>query len=481
VGVAGPACQLRGRITDWFSMPPFLLLWSKKALGRFLRAQMSYDESTNRLQLKGRSWKTAPWLHLQQHVDDVHEQTPWMYCTDCHDYMIPSVKVPSETVELQPKSSLRIPMRNRQEALYTRWHLDLGFPHLRESLLKNFPALQAQLPTDAEVLEFHRFKQLWVNQLRGLDPRSSRAKEHAGANAYAQKLEELEYKWAPPPHRRSDMDNSPIPESFFKQAAGDIGSWDLRRVYKRDLVPVEQVDLMQDMPDLPELQDIRSCEARACISLCRPEGRYVNRRKLKGKRAPIVATQPFHAGEFSLRSLTADEDTARGFITGLVASPDHLTKMFQMKDNEGKQLHKVLPALRERNPWHGAYCTSLKHVHEMNGFLQELKDTGCIAPKVPQGITTAAGNALSEELGAERAVLLIPAEAFEVSGSYEKLRICADAICRSELLRTLPKEWQECFFPFVPNKTEQNKWIRLRETNAPLLIFAFLSLDLTVA
>ena len=117
----------------------------------------------------------------------------------------------------------------------------------------------------------------------------------------------------------------------------------------------------------------------------------------------------------------------------------------------------------------------------MNGFLQELKDTGCIAPKVPQGITTAAGNALSEELGAERAVLLIPAEAFEVSGSYEKLRICADAICRSELLRTLPKEWQECFFPFVPNKTEQNKWIRLRETNAPLLIFAFLSLDLTVA
>ena len=89
---------------------------------------------------------------------------------------------------------------------------------------------------------------------------------------------------------------------------------------------------------------------------------------------------------------------------------------------------------------------SLKHVHEMNGFLQELKDTGCIAPKVPQGITTAAGNALSEELGAERAVLLIPAEAFEVSGSYEKLRICADAICRSELLRTLPKEWQECFF-----------------------------------
>ena len=93
----------------------------------------------------------------------------------------------------------------------------------------------------------------------------------------------------------------------------------------------------------------------------------------------------------------------------------------------------------------------------MNGFLQELKATGCIAPKVPQGITTAAGNALSEELGAERAVLLIPAEAFEVSGSYEKLRICADAICRSQLLKALPEDWQACiFFHFFKRKQKQS-------------------------
>ena len=53
--------------------------------------------------------------------------------------------------------------------------------------------------------------------------------------------------WARPPHDRADMDNSPIPESFFKQAAGDVGSWDLRRVHNKDLVPVEQPDVVQDI------------------------------------------------------------------------------------------------------------------------------------------------------------------------------------------------------------------------------------------
>ena len=126
LGVAGPACQLRGCITNWFSMPPFLLLWSKKALGRFLRALMSYDESSNRLKLK-RGYLSAPWLHLRQHANDVDVEKPWMYCTDCHDYMVPSMKEKEEetgklTGKLIPKSHLRVPMRNRQEALYTKWH-----------------------------------------------------------------------------------------------------------------------------------------------------------------------------------------------------------------------------------------------------------------------------------------------------------------------------------------------------------------------
>ena len=211
---------------------------------------MSYDESPKTLRLK-RGWLTAPWLHLQQHVNDVHVDNPWMYCTDCHDYMIPSVQLHNETDELRPKSSLRIPMRNRQEAFYTRWHIDLGFPHLRESLLQVFPALKAQLPTDADVLKFQEIRQQWITHLRGVDPRTWKARENPVIDELGKQLEVLEYKWAPPPHLRKDMDYSPIPSAFFKQAAGDIGSWDLRRLHNNDLVPVEQIDLMQDMPSIP--------------------------------------------------------------------------------------------------------------------------------------------------------------------------------------------------------------------------------------
>ena len=150
-GVAGAACQLRGRITDWFSMPPFLLLWSKKALGRFLRAVMTYDDTKGTLTMK-RGWLTAPWLHLKQHEKDVDVKKPWMYCTDCHEYMLP--KDPAEGKRDVQKLQ-RIPMRSRQEALYTRWHQDLGFPHLRESVIDVFPALKDQLPSEEKVLEFH--------------------------------------------------------------------------------------------------------------------------------------------------------------------------------------------------------------------------------------------------------------------------------------------------------------------------------------
>ena len=209
---------------------------------------------------------------------------------------------------------------------------------------------------------------------------------------------------------------------------------------------MQQPDLIQDMPELPELQLITSCEARACINLCRPEGRYVNRRKLKGKGGHIVPTQTFHAGEFSLRSLTGDEDAARGFITGLVASPEHLKQMFQIRDQEAAALQKVLPELRRHNPWHGAYCTSLRQIEDLRDFIDELHEKGCIAAKVPDRMATVAGKALSEEIGSERAVLLVPAEAFERGGSYEQLRAAAQTICRAQLRQPLPQEWQDIYY-----------------------------------
>ena len=196
-----------------------------------------------------------------------------------------------------------------------------------------FPALRDRLPTNEEVLKFHEIRRRWVTHLRGADAKSRSAEKNVVVQELGEQLKAFEYKWAPPPHMRADMDRTPIPAYFFEEAAGELATWDLRRVHQKDLVPQEQADLMQDVPSIPLLKRIASCEARACISLCRPEGRYVNRRKLKGRRAPIVATQPFHAGEFSLRSLT--EDVARGFVTGVVASTEHLKQTFQLKERSG--------------------------------------------------------------------------------------------------------------------------------------------------
>ena len=56
---------------------------------------------------------------------------------------------------------------------------------------------------------------------------------------------------------------------------------------------------------------------------------------------------------------------------------------------------------------------------------------------------TTTDEALPEALGAEGAALLVPADAFEATGCYEKLRIVADTICRAQLRETLPPEWQD--------------------------------------
>ena len=156
----------------------------------------------------------------------------------------------------------------------------------------------------------------------------------------------------------------------------------------------------------------------------------------------MVATQPFHAGEFALRPLTGDEDVARGFVTGVVATPEHLQEKFNITARESKALVTVLPELQKSNPWHAAYTASLGHVDEIRNFIEQLKSEGCLAPRIPEEIKTAAGNALKEELGGEQAVLFVPAEAYEAGGDYEKLRVCANAICRARHARPLPPEWQ---------------------------------------
>ena len=366
-------------------------------------------------------------------VDDAN---PWMYCTQCHDYYVPTVKKDETSGQPVPKSVLRVPMRNRLEALYTRWHMDLGFVHMREELLKIFPKLEDQLPTADEVLHFHEVRNQWVKAIQ--DQALPIVEDLRNV------LDELEFKWAPPPHRRADMGNTPIPASYFRAAAGGTDrKWDLRKCFNKDLVSYEQGDLVQDMPSIPALQQITSCEARACISLCRPEGRYVEKRQLKGKRAPVVDTQRFHAGEYSLRPLTSELDEARGFVTGVVASEEHLKEKFHITLREAAALKTVLPHLRTNNPWHAAYKSSLGEVHDIERFIEQLKAEGCLAPLIPKAIKTEAGAQLQEQLGEERTVLFVPEEIHESRGNYEKIRACARAICRANLQRPLPAAWQQ--------------------------------------
>ena len=67
IGAAGPACQLRGRMTDFLALPPFLLLWSKEALGRHLRSCLMYNNDKKSLTLR-KGWESAPWLHFKKHL-----------------------------------------------------------------------------------------------------------------------------------------------------------------------------------------------------------------------------------------------------------------------------------------------------------------------------------------------------------------------------------------------------------------------------
>ena len=271
VGISGPACQLRGRTTVYHALPPFVLLWSKETLGRQLRAVMLYSPETKTLKLR-KGWKHAPWLHHKLHQFEVDEENPWMYCTDCHDYYVPTVKCDGG---LQPKSALRLPMRNRLEALYTCWHRDLGFVHMRDALIKTFPRLAGQLPTEAEVLEFRRIRQVWVEHLRGMDPASKAAMQNPVVDELGEKLHEMEYRWSPPPHLRKDMEFTPIPSHYFRAAVGKGKQWDLRACWNKDLVPVEQDELLQDVytffyVNIRETNNVYACVAgRGSIILIR--------------------------------------------------------------------------------------------------------------------------------------------------------------------------------------------------------------------
>ena len=60
----------------------------------------------------------------------------------------------------------RLPMRNKLEGYFTKWHEDIGFDFLRPALVRLYPDLHT-LPSAEQVLADHRRWEQYQKDLRG--------------------------------------------------------------------------------------------------------------------------------------------------------------------------------------------------------------------------------------------------------------------------------------------------------------------------
>ena len=337
-------------------------------------------------------------------------------------------------------------MRNKLEGYYTKWHNDLAYVHLHKAVQTMYPALTT-LPDPDDVLEYHRRWTLYVQKLRT----TASEKRNAMTDKYLleekQWFREQDLAWSPPPELCAWK--TPVPEKYFDAASGhgDRHKWSLADVFHTNLVPVPQADLVQDAWECSALASLRSADARACISLCRPHACHVEKRKDASSRAKnIVPTMKFQAGEIALRPLTPQEDEARGMLSGLVANPDVLKRHFALKPHEPTALKEVLEWLAKTNPWFTAYASSLREVDSAWSFVKELDKQGRLVAAAPVTARTAEGLHLSDTLGADGISVFMPVSDLSAcSGSYRHLRAAADRVMRAQLQKPLPAAWQSTF------------------------------------
>ncbi len=455
-GIPAISYQVLGSPCDAFAMPPFLLLFSKALLARRLPAVFEYSAATNALRL--RTPKAAPWMNYlapPKH-EEVDLRRPWWYCKPCWRYWqaspnarrcrisVKEGELPETTrlrAALQSATALeRVPMRNKFEGYFTAWHRDLAFNHLEPALRRLYPD-HPTLPTAAEVLAWRVARKSSREALQAVFSGQGGTSHVQRENAFLvqAKLRAQELEWAPPP--RESIFKTPIPERYFLAALGSsVREWAIDAV---DLVPVEQPDLMQDVPGCPAFQVIRSADARACIALCRPVGQIVEKRVLPAKKG-VLPTMPHQSGSLALSSLAPAQDDARGMLTGIVAKDSFSKDMFQLQPLEAAALEEVLPWLLDHNPWLAAYKTSLGEVRSELAALQEhMKQVGRLLPGGLESVRTQNGKSLADALGEEEVALLLPLDALKAcSGSYAHLRTMADTICTSELRSSLPPSWQ---------------------------------------
>ena len=341
-------------------------------------------------------------------------------------------------------------MRNHQEGYFTRWHADLGYPHLYPGLRELYSD-HSTLPSPETVFKWQEDYQNYVLLLRS-EFSENTAAATAKIGPRQKEIEDLrrslfarEEAWCPPPHKSHWK--TPVPEKYFRKATCGCQvlcrckSWSLADVHGVDLVPHEQWNLVQDVLPTTETlasdwDSVTSGDARACLSLCRPCGHYVDKRQLR-HHGPVEKIMPHQSGSLMLRSLTSDEDEARGMLGGIVAKDAFVKTHFEMKSAERKALPSLLVWLKRNNPWFRAYSNSVQEIQPFMRQLQEgrLMSNGPFQPGDPN-IETALAN--------ENIAMFLPNNDFKsATGTYNHLRAAAARVCTTHLREELPAAWQE--------------------------------------
>ena len=211
----------------------------------------------------------------------------------------------------------------------------------------------------------------------------------------------------------------------------------------RALVPFPQPDLVQYLLGVDNFLKVQSADARACISICRPKGHFVDRRDCG--RAGTRATFMHQSGALPLQPLMPVQDDARGMLSTVVAKESFRKTMFELRPCEPEALAHVLPWLLENHIWFRGYMASMQ---EVQGGLQEMVNIlhreGRLLPGGIDDLPTSSGKSLSECLAGEDIALLVPRNslpAFE--GSYQHLHAIAEIVFTSQLRSELPAEWQK--------------------------------------
>ena len=147
-------------------------------------------------------------------------------------------------------------------------------------------------------------------------------------------------------------------------------------------------------------------------------------------------------GDLPLRSLTIEQDRARGFYTSMAVTDDFRHSYFKLRKEEHTALPNVLNWLQQHNPWLAAYKHSVLAVHATWQQLQEHLDSAGLTRGIENAMTRR-GTRVMDELGAEQLAMLVPLDAMEAApGTYQAMRAAADTIATSSLQSELPADWK---------------------------------------